>query len=129
WLQMLQQKVSDPRVAQVEVNAFIRETGFDARFDVGTASPRNALPKDVPGYKAGEASKGAGLKMSRILGYIVQADHLLRQEDLHRACPDGLFPCLSGDFQYELLQNLLSLYLFAHQVFYLTRSPLREPIL
>ena len=126
---MLQQKISDRFVAQVEVNAFIRETDFDTRFDVGTASQGNALPEHVPGYKAGEASEGAGLQVGRILGYIVQADQLLRQKDLHCAVPNGLFPCLSGDFQYELLQNLLSLYLFAHQVFYLARSPLQKAIL
>src|SRR6266550_4517263 len=59
---MLQQKVSDRLVAQVEVNAFIRETDFDARFDVGTASQRNALPKHVPGCKAGEDVQGGWLE-------------------------------------------------------------------
>src|SRR5258708_36119191 len=64
-------------VAQVEVNSFIRETDFDAGFDVRTAIQSNALPEHVAGYNAGEASEGACLEVSRILGYILHADNLL----------------------------------------------------
>jgi len=71
-----------------------RETHFDTSLDVGTATQSNALPEQIPGDQAGEASEWVGLKVSRILGYIVQRDNLLWQEDLHRACPDVLFTCL-----------------------------------
>ena len=114
---MLQQNVSNRLVAQVEVNAFFRETYFDTRFDAGTATQSNTMPEQVPGDQAGEASEWFSLKVSGILGYIVQSDNLLWQKDLYRACPDGLFSRLPGDFQYEPLQNLLSLHLFAHQLF------------
>ena len=90
---MLQQKLSNRLVAQVELNAFFREPDLDACFDVGTATQSNSLPEHVPDDKTGEVSEGAAaLEVSRIPGDIVQADHLLRKQNLHRTCPNGLAP-------------------------------------